>query len=135
MLHDIGKLREFDVNALGTANGYTTEGNLIGHLVKGAMMVEKAAEELGTDDKTAMMIEHMIISHHGEPEFGAAVRPSFIEAEILSSLDKLDAAIYEMEDAVKSTAPEDFSARLWALDNRKLYNHALGEVTTDVHLF
>lgn len=135
MLHDIGKLREFDVNALGTANGYTTEGNLIGHLVKGAMMVEKAAEELGTDDKTAMMIEHMIISHHGEPEFGAAVRPSFIEAEILSSLDKLDAAIYEMEDAVKSTVPEDFSARLWALDNRKLYNHALGEVTTDVHLF
>ena len=135
MLHDIGKLREFDVNTLGTANGYTTEGNLIGHLVKGAMMVEKAAEELGTDDKTAMMIEHMIISHHGEPEFGAAVRPSFIEAEILSSLDKLDAAIYEMEDAVKSTAPEDFSARLWALDNRKLYNHALGEVTTDVHLF
>ncbi len=135
MLHDIGKLREFDVNALGTANGYTTEGNLIGHLVKGAMMVEKAAEEIGTDDKTAMMIEHMIISHHGEPEFGAAVRPSFIEAEILSSLDKLDAAIYEMEDAVKSTVPEDFSARLWALDNRKLYNHALGEVTTDVHLF
>lgn len=135
MLHDIGKLREFDVNTLGTANGYTTEGNLIGHLVKGAMMVEKAAEELGTDDKIAMMIEHMIISHHGEPEFGAAVRPSFIEAEILSSLDKLDAAIYEMEDAVKSTAPEDFSARLWALDNRKLYNHALGEVTTDVHLF
>ncbi len=135
MLHDIGKLSEFDVNELGTANGYTVEGNLIGHLVKGAMMVERAAEELSISKETAMIVEHMLISHHGQPDFGAAVRPSFIEAEILSSLDALDACIYEMSDAVKSTAPNDFSAKLWALDNRKLYNHDLSKVSTDVKLF
>lgn len=124
MLHDIAKLTEFVVGDTGVADGYSVEGNLIGHLAKGAMVVEKYAEKLGVSKKTAMLLEHMIISHHGEPEFGAAVRPMFIEAEILSELDLMDSRIYEMREAVNSTAADEFSSRLWALDNRKLYNHA-----------
>ena len=124
MLHDIAKLSEFSVTESGIADGYSVEGNLIGHLTMGAMAVEKYAQELGISKKTAMLLEHMIISHHGEPEFGAAVRPMFIEAEILSELDLMDSRIYEMREAVSSTAVDDFSGRLWALDNRKLYNHS-----------
>ena len=70
----------------------------------------------------------MLISHHGKLEFGAAVRPAFIEAEILSQLDMLDANIYEMADAVKDTEKGDFTGRLWMLDNRRLYNHGRMEV-------
>jgi 3'-5' exoribonuclease len=77
----------------------------------------------------------MMISHHGEPDFGAAIRPSFIEAEILSSLDSLDAKIYEMAEAVISTDLNGFSNKLWALDNRKMYNHGLNDVKTDAKLF
>ncbi len=135
MLHDVAKIYEYDVSALGTANGYTTEGNLVGHLVKGAILIEKAALELSTDEKIKTMLQHMSISHHGEPEFGAAVRPLFIEAEILSSLDSLDAKIYEMAEAVATTEKEDFSNKLWALDNRKMYNHGLSDVKTDAKLF
>lgn len=135
MLHDIGKLSEYDVNSVGTANGYTTEGNLIGHLVKGAIIIEKTAEKLGISGEVPMLLQHMMISHHGDPEFGAAVRPSFIEAEILSSLDSLDAKIYEMEEAVCATETGDFSGKLWALDNRKLYNHGMTNVSTDAKLF
>lgn len=135
MLHDVGKVYEYDVTGLGTANGYTTEGNLVGHLVKGAILIEKAAEEIGADEKIKMMLQHMMISHHGEPDFGAAVRPSFIEAEILSSLDSLDAKIYEMAEAVISTDLNGFSNKLWALDNRKMYNHGLNDVKTDAKLF
>jgi len=51
----------------------------------------------------------MIISHHGEPEFGAAVRPMFLEAEILSSLDTLDAKIYEIEQACRNVQPGEFT--------------------------
>ncbi len=135
MLHDIGKIYEYDVNSLGTANGYSVEGNLVGHLVKGAIIIEKTAEKLGITSDIPMLLQHMMISHHGDPEFGAAVRPSFIEAEILSSLDSLDAKIYEMEEAVASTEANGFSCKLWALDNRKLYNHGMNKVTTDAKLF
>lgn len=135
MLHDIGKIYEYDVNAMGTANGYTTEGNLIGHLVRGAMLIHETAEELDADRKIAMLLEHMLISHHGDPEFGAAVRPSFIEAEILSELDMMDARIFEMEETVASTAPDDFSNKMWAMDNRKMFHHGLNSVDTKAKLF
>lgn len=123
ILHDIAKTQEFDVAPTGIASGYTVDGNLVGHLVRGAMAVEKCGRELGLSEETLMLVEHMIISHHGEPEFGAAVRPMFLEAEILSELDTLDAKIYEIEQACRGVEPGEFTQRQWALDNRKLYNH------------
>lgn len=128
ILHDIAKIDEFDVSETGIASGYTVEGTLIGHLVKGAMNIEKIGEELGTDRELLTLVEHMIISHHGEPEFGAAVRPMFLEAEILSELDMLDARIYEISQAVSEVDSGDFTPRQWALENRKLYNHGLKEI-------
>lgn len=128
ILHDVAKIQEFDVSETGVVSGYTVEGSLIGHLVKGAMNIEKVGEELGIDRELLMLIEHMILSHHGEPEFGAAVRPMFLEAEILSQLDLLDARIYEISQAVSEVGPGDFTPRQWALDNRKLYNHGLKEI-------
>ncbi len=123
ILHDIAKLSEFIVTDTGIASGYSVQGNLLGHLAMGAMVIEKYAEKLGTDKQTAMLLEHMVLSHHGEPEFGAAVRPSFIEAELLSELDLMDSRVYEMHEAVEAAPKKDFSGRLWAMDNRKLYNH------------
>lgn len=128
ILHDVAKIGEFDVSETGIASGYTVEGTLIGHLVKGAMNIEKIGEELGTDRELLMLVEHMVISHHGEPEFGAAVRPMFLEAEILSQLDLLDARIYEISQAVSEVEAGDFTPRQWALENRKLYNHGLKEI-------
>lgn len=128
ILHDVAKIGEFEVSETGIASGYTVEGTLIGHLVKGAMNIEKLGEELGTDRELLTLIEHMVLSHHGEPEFGAAVRPMFLEAEILSQLDLLDARIYEISQAVSEVDSGDFTPRQWALENRKLYNHGLKEI-------
>lgn len=89
----------------------------------GAMNIAKTAERLGVSEEKAMLLQHMVISHHGEPEFGASVRPMFLEAEILSQLDKLDATIYEINEAVAGVHEGEFTQRMWALDNRKLYNH------------
>ncbi len=110
------------------------EGSLIGHLVKGAMTIEQIGTELGTDRELLLLLEHMVISHHGEPEFGAAVRPMFLEAEILSELDMLDARIYEISAAVSEVPAGAFTARQWALDNRKLYNPGLHYVTPKADL-
>ncbi len=135
IVHDIAKLSEFTVAESGIATGYSAEGNLLGHLAMGAMAIEKYAEKLGVSRNTAMLLEHMILSHHGEPEFGAAVRPMFIEAELLSELDLMDSRVYEMREAVGATNIEDFSGRIWAMDNRKLYNHGRTNLETQTKIF
>lgn len=65
----------------------------------------------------------MILSHHGTPEYGAVQYPAFLEAEILSELDMLDARIYEISHTVSAVPKGEFTQRQWALDNRRLYNH------------
>ena len=132
ILHDIAKTVEFDVKETGIASGYTVEGNLIGHLVMGAMMVKEAGDKLSIDKEKSMLLQHMIISHHGEPEFGAAVRPLFLEAELLSQLDSLDAKVYEIMDAVSGIEKGEFTNRLWALDDRKFYKYNDAELKVDL---
>ena len=135
ILHDISKITEFNVADTGLATGYSAEGNLVGHLAMGAMLIDSYAKKLNISSKTAMLLEHMVLSHHGEPEFGAAVRPMFIEAELLSELDLMDSRIYEMREAITATAEDDFSARVWAMDNRKLFNHARTDMNNKTKLF
>ena len=134
ILHDIAKLTEFEVGNAGIASGYTVEGNLIGHLVKGAMMIDEAAKALGIPEEKSMLLQHMVLSHHGEPEFDAAVRPAFLEAELLSELDLMDARVYQITETLAPLQPGAFSNRVWALYNRKLYNHARGDRNKTVNL-
>ena len=61
MLHDIAKTDEFVVNDSGTASGYSLEGNLIGHLAKGAMIIEKTAEKLNTSENVKLLLQHMVL--------------------------------------------------------------------------
>lgn len=135
ILHDIAKIEEFEVADSGIATGYSVKGNLIGHLAEGAIIVRKTADKVGVSEETSNLVEHMLLSHHGDPEFGAAVRPMFIEAEILSELDMLDARIYEMKEAVEGVEVGEFTGRLWSMDNRKLYNHGKSDLLKPTKLF
>ncbi len=121
ILHDIEKLSEFEVPASGLAAGYTSFGNLVGHLVAGAAYIDRKGRELGIPGETLMLLEHMLISHHGDPEFGAAQRPMFLEAELLAQLDLLDARVNVIQQSLQNVQPGNFSSRVWALDNRMLY--------------
>ena len=132
ILHDVAKSDEFNLSPTGLVDSYTVSGILVGHLVKGAIIIEEIGRRLGIDEELITLLEHMLISHHGEPEFGAAVRPSFLEAEILSALDTLDANIYEIESVVKGVQPGGFSVKVWALNDRKFYNHGRKAPVTDV---
>lgn len=134
ILHDVAKTWEFSLGKTGLVKGYSTEGELIGHLVKGAMYVEEAGKKLNISREKAVLLEHMILSHHGVPEYGSPVRPMFLEAEILSALDTLDAEIYEFNSAASKAQPGKFTERQWSLDNRKLYNHGLSSTEHKVKL-
>ena len=121
ILHDIGKLKELDADTLGIAGAYTTAGQLLGHINVGMTMIAAAAEITMVSEKTAMLLEHMILSHHGKPEFGSPKLPMFPEAEVLSVCDLLDSKMYEMDAALSGVSKDGFTERLWALDNRQLY--------------
>lgn len=123
ILHDIAKIDEIDSAETGVPGEYTVRGNLLGHLVMGAVNIDRIGRENGICEETLTLIEHMLISHHGAPEFGAAKLPMFIEAELLSELDLLDARLYEMSHAINSVEKGQFTPRQWALENRILYNH------------
>ena len=103
------------------ASGYSFEGQLLGHIVMGVKYVDELAQELGITTEKRVMMEHMILSHHYEPEYGSPKKPLFPEAEVLHYLDILDARMYDMEEALKNTEPGGFSDRIWTLDNRRIY--------------
>ena len=91
ILHDIGKLYEFELSPVtGLVKSYSPAGNLVGHSCLGAIEVARAAEALGIDNTVSLAIEHMILAHHGDPAYGAAKVPMTIEAELLHCLDMLD---------------------------------------------
>lgn len=121
ILHDIEKLNEIQSNQYGISPGYSFEGQLLGHLVQGVKFLDRTCRELGFSEEKTLMLEHMILSHHYEPEFGSPKKPMFPEAEVLHYLDILDARMFDMEDALRGVAPGTFSDRIWTLDNRKVY--------------
>jgi 3'-5' exoribonuclease len=121
IIHDIEKLNEILSDETGIASGYSFEGQMLGHLVQGVKTIDRLASELGMSKEKAIMLEHMILSHHYEPEFGSPKKPLFPEAEILHYLDIVDARMYDMEEALFGTKPGEFSEKVWTLDNRKLY--------------
>ncbi len=89
ILHDIGKIHEFSYN---TIIDYSDEGRLIGHIVMGVEMLDKKIDLI--DDfpaQKALELRHIILSHHGEFEFGSPKRPKTLEALVVHYIDDLDA--------------------------------------------
>ncbi|HEY5765029.1 MAG TPA: HD domain-containing protein [Candidatus Deferrimicrobiaceae bacterium] len=99
LLHDIGKVEELSYEG---AFEYTDEGRLLGHLYMGAEWVasECAKIERFPPEKT-MLLKHMILSHHGELEYGSPKRPKTLEAVILHFVENMDAKVAAFQDAVE----------------------------------
>ncbi|MGH7795664.1 MAG: 3'-5' exoribonuclease YhaM family protein [Candidatus Binatia bacterium] len=95
-LHDIGKVYEFSFER---AIDYTDEGQLLGHLVMEVELVDKKIATIANfPDELAMLVKHMLVSHHGAYEFGSPKLPQTLEAVILHSLDDLDGKIQAIQN-------------------------------------
>jgi 3'-5' exoribonuclease len=128
-VHDLGKCAELTWQQ-GFA--YTDDGQLVGHIARGVVWLERKAELLRQAGReiprdALMVLEHIILSHHGKPEFGAARTPSTPEALFVSMLDNFEA---KMDMALTPTRGEDlsqaelngnFTEKIWALDNVRYY--------------
>ena len=108
LLHDIGKLEELEYDR---STRYTRDGNLVGHVTLGTMMVRAATTAIPDfPDVVRTQIEHLIVSHHGHKEYGAPVEPMTIEAMILSAADDLDAKINQVRQALAEDGEGEFTA-------------------------
>lgn len=127
MIHDIGKIKEMEISELGLVTDYSTEGILLGHIVQGIKIIDNICDELGTDSEIKIMLEHMILSHHYEPEYGSPKYPMFPEAEVLHYLDITDARLYDMFRAKEMSDPGKFSERIKSMENREIYRSVFEE--------
>ena len=121
ILHDIEKTEEMNSSELGLVSDYTMKGLLLGHIIQGPIVIQEAAKAVGAGDETTVLLQHMLISHHYEPEFGAVKRPMFPEAEMLHYLDMIDARMFDFRKALSEVNEGGFSDKQWLLNNRRLY--------------
>lgn len=121
ILHDIAKIYEMNSSELGIVSEYTMEGQLLGHITLGINLIETAGREVGADREVVVLLEHMILAHHYEPEYGSPKKPMIPEAELLHHLDIIDARLYDMNKAIKDIDYGTFSERVWSLDNLSVY--------------
>jgi 3'-5' exoribonuclease len=123
LLHDVGKVEAYEIGPAGFAP--TPCGLLVGHVVLGALMLERRLAALGQpvcSDGQLLELQHLILSHHGSLEFGSPVQPMTTEAEIVHWADEASAKATDMMDALEDpeawTDGGDVSRRVWRVGRR-----------------
>ena len=119
-LHDIGKITELEGPIVFK---YSTKGKLIGHISIMASEIERAGIELGITSEIPLLLQHSILAHHGQLDYGSPVLPVTAEALLLSLVDNLDSKMVIALKALEETKEGEFSNKVYPLDGRTLYKH------------
>ena len=118
LLHDIGKTIEYE-NPVAPVQ--TVEGKLCGHIAIGYAEFKRIVDELDIKSEVPLLLEHMILSHHGSLEFGSPVMPSTREALLLSEIDMLDSRQMILDKSLATVNDGEFTPRLWMMDDTSFY--------------
>ncbi len=118
LLHDIGKTIEYKDLPVPEQ---TAEGKLIGHISLMYAEFKNIVDSLNIKSEVPLLLEHMILSHHGQLEFGSPVLPSTREALLLSMIDLLDSRMMVLDKAYAEVNPGEFTERIWSMDNVSFY--------------
>ncbi|MFQ6792119.1 OB-fold nucleic acid binding domain-containing protein [Thomasclavelia sp.] len=124
-LHDLGKTVELSGPVVPE---YTVEGKLLGHISISQAIIKETADEMHIEGEEVVLLQHMILSHHGKNEYGSPVLPQIKEAEVLYLIDNMDARINMLEKALESVEPGSFSKRVFPLENRAFYKPKIDEI-------
>lgn len=124
ILHDLGKVIELS-GPISTT--YTVKGNLLGHISIMVSEIETAAEELSIQGEEVVILQHIVLSHHGKAEWGSPKPPLIKEAEIIHYIDNLDAKMNMLDRSLSRVKPGEYTERVFALDNRAFYKPTFHE--------
>jgi len=122
VLHDMEKINEMVSDDLGIVSEYSREGQLLGHIIMGVKKIDEMSKKLGIDEELSLVLQHLVLSHHYEADFGSPKKPMLPEGELLHYIDMIDARMYDMELAYRDTQRGEFTQPIWVLDKRRLYN-------------
>jgi len=117
LLHDVGKVYEYEVTSKGIE--VTTEGELRGHITIGVALLWEKAKKIDIQDEKVLELEHMIISHHGELEWGSPIIPKTPEAFLLHHVENLDAKMSRFREISEKEKKSD-SNKSWSDYDRNL---------------
>ncbi|MBR4470997.1 MAG: HD domain-containing protein [Erysipelotrichaceae bacterium] len=121
IIHDLGKIEELSSPVV---TEYTKEGKLLGHISIMDARLLQIGKDLGLEESEELLIlRHMVLSHHGQFEYGSPVRPETLEAEILNLVDNIDARVNTISKALDEIKQGEFTPKIFALDNRVFYKH------------
>jgi 3'-5' exoribonuclease len=119
ILHDLGKIRSYEIG-LGYID-YTSEGTLLDHVFHTLDMIKEALIDKSVNEEKLMLVKHIVVSHHGQKDWGALNEPSFPEAMIVHLADMADCHVTMMQEATRDTEPGNLTDdRVWPY-GRKLY--------------
>ena len=118
LLHDLGKTIEFTSALIAK---YSTEGKLIGHIHIMSADILAEGQKLNIEREKIVLLQHIILAHHGKPEFGSAIPPMTKEALLVSMIDDFDAKMVMVEKALSAIEPDSFTPRLFTFDDRSFY--------------
>lgn len=116
LLHDLGKVESYTMAPIPEI---TLPGAVLDHIALGFSSFAKFADAYGLNDELRLQIGHILLSHHGQKEFGSPVLPATLEALIVSAADELDFRLFCWKDAIKDLADnQDISAFHYAAQRR-----------------
>ena len=125
ILHDLLKCDEIESDDLGLDINYSTKGRLLGHISMGVVLIENVCNELEVKEEIKTILQHLVLCHHGQGEWGSPVKPMIPEGQVLHVLDKLDADLFNFERKLKEVNEGEFTERVFQLENRNLYKTKL----------
>lgn len=120
ILHDLGKIKELS-GPITTE--YTSAGKLLGHISIIQTDIIEAAKKHQITEEKVMLLQHMVLAHHGKYEYGSPVLPHTLEAEVLYLIDNMDSRIHMIIKALNNVEVNSFTNKIPALEGRAFYKH------------
>ena len=118
LIHDFGKMIELVGPAVFK---YSVEGRLLGHISIMCGELRIAAKELNIQNETPILLEHIVLSHHGQYEYGSPVLPLTREALLISLIDNIDSKMLVLDKAYEGIEKGEFTQKIYPLDGRNFY--------------
>lgn len=126
LMHDIGKI--FTYTYQDPLLDLTVSGKLLDHMALGTQIIDKIVAQIIADEnysnaqakywrQTALLLKHIVLAHHGKPEFGSSVTPKFLEAQIVHWADLISATTAILKKANDTTMGKTFTDKVYALGN------------------
>lgn len=122
ILHDIAKVKEF-TGAIQSS--YSIQGQMLGHIVMGVLEIDRAALANNLEGEEELLLKHIVLSHHGIPEYGSPKKPMIPEAVLINLIDNIDSKLTVLGESLDDCVDGEFTSSIPVVDRAKMYKNTI----------